>query len=94
MTTQVIINGKEITNPIAKAALVFGFILIAALISVVVVFVLLPIVGIVITLSIGFVGVLIAAIIAGFAVLILSATIFGRLFGPTDFRIEKTYRRK
>ena len=94
MTTRVVINGKEITNPIAKAALAFGLILIAALISVVVVFVLLPVVGIVITLSIGFVAVFIASIIAGFAVLILSTTILGRLFGSTDFRIEKTYRRK
>lgn len=94
MTTQVVINGKEITNPIAKAALAFGFILIAALISVVVVFVLLPLVGIVITLSIGFVAVFIAAIVAGFAVLIISTVVFGRLFGPADFRIEKTFRRK
>lgn len=94
MTTRVVINGKEITNPIAKAALAFGLILIAALISVVVVFVLLPLAGIVITLSIGFVAVFIAAIIAGIAVLVLSSVVFGRIFGPTDFRIEKTFRRR
>jgi len=94
MTTRVIINEREITNPVAKAALAFGFILIASLISLFFIFVLLPVAGIVITLSIGFVVVFVIATIAGFAALILTTAIFGRFFGSTDFRIEKLRRQK
>lgn len=94
MTTRIVINGKEITNPVIKAGLVFGFILIASIVSVIVVFVLLPLIGIVITLSVGFVGVVIAAIIAGFIGLLLSTAVFSWMFGPTDFRIEKIHKRK
>lgn len=94
MTTRVVINGKEITNPVAKVALAFGLVLVASLIAVVVIFVLLPVVGIVITLSISFIVVFIAAIIAGFAALVLTTAVFGRFFGPTDFRIEKIHKRK
>ena len=94
MTTRVIINGREIKNPIIKAVLAFGFILIASLISLVVIFVLLPVAGIVITLSVGFVVVFIAAIIAGFVALILTTVVFGRFFGSTDFKIEKINKRK
>ena len=89
MTTRVTINEREITNPIVKAMLVFGFILIVSLISLVVIFILLPIAGIVITLSVGFVFVFIAAIIAGFVALILTTVVFGRFFGTTYFKIEK-----
>lgn len=94
MTTHIVINGKEITNPIAKAALVVGAILIAALITVVIVFVLLPVVGIAITLTIGFVAVFFVAILAGIATLLLSTAVFGWMFGPTEFRIKTTHIRK
>lgn len=94
MTTRIVINGKEVTNPVAKAGLILGLVLIASLISVVVVFVLLPVAGIVITLSLGFVVVFIAAIIAGFATLVLTTAVFGRIFGTREFRIEKIYKRK
>ena len=94
MTTQVVINGKEVTNPVAKTALAFGAILIVTLITTVIVFVLLPLVGIVVTLTIGFIAVFIVAIIAGITTLALSVAVFGWLFGPTEFRIEKTHKRK
>jgi len=93
MTTRIVINGKEVTNPVAKAGLIFGFVFIMFLLSVVIIFVLLPLVGIVMTLSVSFVVIFMATIIAGITALVLSTTVFSWLFGPTDFRIEKTHRR-
>ena len=94
MTTQVVINGKEVTNPFAKAALAFGAILISALVTAVIVFVLLPIIGVAVTLSGGFVAIFIVATIMGIATLMFGAALFGWLFGPTEFRVEKTRKRK
>lgn len=94
MTTHVIINGKEITNPAAKAALAFLAILITALITAVIVFIFLPLVGIAVTLLIGFAAIFIAALLAGITTLVLSTTVFNWLFGPAEFRIERTDKRK
>lgn len=94
MTTQVVINGKEVTNPVARTTLAFGAILIAALIATVIVSVLLPFVGVVVTLSAGFVAVLLVATIVGITTLVLGTAVFGRLFGPMEVRVEKTHKRK
>ena len=51
MATQILINGKEVTSPFAKAFLVFGAIITVALVTAVVIFVLLPIIGVAVTLS-------------------------------------------
>ena len=89
MSTQVIINGKEITNPAAKASLVLGAILIAALITALIVFVLLPLVGVAVTLSVGLVAILFIASLIGIVSLLFGATLFGWLFGPMQFRFKK-----
>lgn len=89
MTTQVVINGKEITNPAAKISLAFGAILIASLIIALIVFVLLPLIGITVTLSVGFVAIFTIATLIGMTILLFGTLIFGWLFGPTKLRIEK-----
>lgn len=94
MTTYIVINGKEVTNPIAKAAVALGAILSAAIVTSIVVFVLLPIIGVVVTLSVGFIAIVIIAISVGVSALIFGAAILGWLFGPTEFRFEKTHKRK
>jgi uncharacterized membrane protein YedE/YeeE len=73
--------------------LISGATLLIALATAVTVFLLLPLVGIAVTLTIGFVAVFIVAVIAGFIALVVSATLFSWLFGPTDFRIEKIHKR-
>ena len=93
MTTHVVINGKEVTNPVARTALISGATLLIALVTALTVFLLLPLVGITITLTIGFVAVFIIVVIASFIALVVSASLFGWLFGPTDFRIEKVHKR-
>lgn len=94
MTTYVVINGSEVTNPTAKATLAFGAILIAALITAIFVFVLLPLVGVVVTLSAGFFAVFIVATIVGITALVLGTVVFGWLFGPTEYQVGKTHKRK
>ena len=94
MTTQVIINGREVSNPATKFVLVISAILVATLIAATLLFVLLPLAGVAVTLSVGFMAVLLVAILAGIAILALSTVIFGWLFGPTEFRIEKQRKRK
>jgi hypothetical protein len=93
MTTHIIINGKEVTHPLAKAALAFAVILIASLVTAIFVFVLLPIIGIVVTLSVGFVAIFIVATIAAITILAFGAAMLGWLIGPTEFRLEKTRKR-
>lgn len=94
MTILIVINGKEVTNPLAKALLVFGAIIISALVTALVIFVLLPIIGIAVTLSAGFIVICIIALIVGIATLAIGSAIFGSLFGPTEFRVENTRKRK
>ena len=89
MATQVVINGKEITNPAAKASLALGAILVASLITALIVFVLLPLIGVGITLSVGFIAIFFIATLIGVATLLFGAAIFGWMFGPTKFTLKK-----
>jgi len=94
MTIQIVINGKEVTNPFTKAFLVFGAIIIAALGTALVIFVLLPIIGIAVTLSAGFIVICIVATIVCITTLAFGTTILGLLFGSTEFRVKSTHNRK
>lgn len=90
MTIQIVINGKEVTNPLAKALWVFGAIIVGALVTALVIFVLLPIIGIAVTLSAGLIIVCVIAIIVGIVALAIGSTILGSFFGPTEFRVKNT----
>ncbi|MCK4704993.1 MAG: hypothetical protein KAT90_05900 [Gammaproteobacteria bacterium] len=94
MTTRIIINGKEVTNPFSRALLILSAILITALVTAVVIFILLPLIGIAVTLSISFVLIFIVAAIVSVMSLALMMSISGKFFGTTDFRIERIHRRK
>ena len=94
MATQILINGKEVTNPFAKAFLVIGVIITVAFVMAVVTFVLLPIIGVAVTLSAGVVAIFIVAIIVGVAMLAFVTAMLGLLFGALEFRIERSRRRQ
>ena len=94
MTTRIIINGKEITNPLSRALLILSAILITALVSAIVIFILLPIIGIAVTLSVGFILIFVAAAIVSMVALALMTVISSRYFGTTEFRIERIHKRK
>jgi len=94
MTTRIIINEKEVTNPFVKALLITGAIFVAAIVTAIVIFVLLPIIGVAVSLSIGFVVIFIVATIISVATLAVVALISAWLFGASEFRIEKSHKRK
>ena len=94
MKTHIIINGKEVTSPFIKALLILGAIVVAALVMTVVILILLPFVGVVITLSLGFVVVFIIARIVSVATLTFVTFITAWLFGAAEFRIERIHSKK
>lgn len=93
MATQILINGKEVTNPFAKTFLVFGVILTVAFVMAIVLFVLLPIIGVAVTLSAGVVAIFIVATIVAVAMLAFITAMLGLLFGAMEFRVERSRRR-
>jgi uncharacterized membrane protein YccC len=93
MTTRIIINGKEVSNPFVRALLILGGIIIAALVAAAVIFILLPIIGIAVTLSLGFIVIFVIAIMASVAALLLVTIVSSWLFGSTEFRVVRVRRR-
>ena len=93
MKTRIIINGNEITNPFTKALMMLTGIIIAAVAAALVIFVLFPLIGIAVTLSVGVIAVFVVAIVVSVAVLSLVTILYSWLFGSAEFRVER-YRRK
>ena len=93
MNTRIIINGKEVCNPFIRFLLILGAIIIAALAAAVVIFILLPVIGIAVTLSFGFIVIFIVAIMASVVSLLLVTIISSWLFGSTEFRIVRIHRK-
>lgn len=91
MKTHIIINGKEVTSPFIKALLIIGAIVVAALVTAVVILVLLPLIGVVVTLSFGFVVIFFIATILTVATLAFVTFIVAWLFGAAEFRVERIH---
>jgi membrane protein implicated in regulation of membrane protease activity len=94
MATRIIINDREVTNPYIKGLLILGSILVAALVATLVIFVLLPIIGIAVTVSVGFIVVLIIATLLSAATLALVTVLAAWLFGAAEFRFDRSRRQK
>jgi hypothetical protein len=82
MATRIVINGREVTNPAAKAVIGTVAVLVAGLLAAAVIFVVLPLVGIAVTLAVGLVGVVLVALAVGIPLMILGGTILGALLTP------------
>ena len=93
MYTRIIINGKEVSNPFVRILLILGAIIVAALVAAIVIFILLPVIGIAVTLSLGFIGIFIVAMMASVVSLVLVTIISSWLFGSTEFRIIRIHRK-
>lgn len=89
MTTHIIINGREITNPLARGLFAAVAIIVAALVSGFVVFVLLPLIGIAVSLSIGFVLTFIVVMLFVSAVMAVGIYLYSLIVGPVSVRIDK-----
>lgn len=94
MTMHIVLNGKEVTSPAAKFGLSFAAVLGAALVTALVVFVLLPLIGIAVTLSASLVAIILVATFAGIVSLLLGSLLLASLVGPVEFLVEKMRRRR
>lgn len=94
MNTQIIINGTQMTNPFARFIVILTAIIIAALAAAFVIFILLPLIGVAVTLSVGFIVILVLATMASVVALVLVTFISSWLFGSAEFRIERIHRRR
>ena len=93
MVSRILINGEEVTNPFLKTILIFGAIVVAALVAAAVIFILLPVIGVAITLSVGFVFIFIIASVISIVVLAMAVVLLAWLFGIGEFRFENTHKR-
>jgi len=74
---QASINGRKVTNPVAKGLIAFYAVLVAVVVLAVVAFIVLPVVGVVVAVSLGVVAVALLLCIPG---LLLSAAGLGAAF--------------
>lgn len=89
MRTYIIINGREITNPVIKFILLAAMLLVSFVVTILLIFVILPLLGIAITLSVGFLVSLLIAIFISLPVLVLMLSLLSRFMGETELRIRK-----
>ena len=86
MTTRVIINEKEIHSPAVKFLLALVALSAACIIAGLLFYVLLPIIGIAVTLSAGVIVLLFVASVIGAGALLLGMLLFGWIFGKSEFK--------
>ena len=84
MALHINVNGREIKSPLGKFLFALGVLLLTAIIVTVVVFVLLPLIGFAISLSVGFVAVVVVAVFVGLALLALGAVLAAVIWGPLE----------
>lgn len=94
MNTRIIISGKEVSNPVTRALLILSAIIVAAVVAALVIFVLFPLIGIAVTLSIGVIAIFIVAMIMSVVALVLLTIISSWLFGSAEFRVTRIHRKK
>lgn len=93
MNTHIIINGREVTNPVARFLLILGTVVVASLVIAVVLLVLLPLIGVAVTLSLGFILIFVIAIMAAVAALVLITVVSSWLFGSAELRVSRRRRK-
>lgn len=94
MSMRIVLNGREVMSPAAKFGLSFAAVLGAAVMTALVVFVLLPLIGIAVTLSVSLFVIILVATVAGIVSLLLGSLLFAWLVGPVEFFVERMRQRK
>ena len=89
MRTHIIINSKEVTNPLIKILLLIVAVSFSFIITLFFLFVVLPLLGLAVTLSIGLLAAIFFAVFISIPTLMLLLALFGRWFGETEFRIRR-----
>ena len=94
MSSRIVVNGREITNPLAKAAIA-GLAVMSALIIVgLVLLLVLPLVGLTVGLSVVIVGVVLIAVGVLVPALILGGTLFAVIAAPFQALADARRRRR
>lgn len=93
MMTRIIINGKEVTNPLARFVFISSGIIVISVVMAIAVFILLPVLGIAVTLSAGFIVVLIVSTLFSAIALAIIVSLIAWIFGAAEFRFERKYDR-
>lgn len=78
----IVVNGKKVTNPVAILIVGLTSVILTGLITALVIFIILPFAGIVLSLSVGLTIVIFIAFLVGLPILILGRLIFGILLRP------------
>ncbi|MDH5484912.1 MAG: hypothetical protein OEY43_06700 [Gammaproteobacteria bacterium] len=89
MTTHIIINGREITSPFVKFLFMLAAVVFASVVALLLLLLVLPLAGFVITVSLGLVVSVLVAVFISIPALIIFTALLGRFFGNTEFRIKK-----
>ena len=89
MRTHIIINSKEVTNPLIKILLLIVAVSFSFIITLFFLFVVLPLLGLAVTLSIGLLAAIFFAVFISIPALMFLLALFGRWFGETEFRIRR-----
>ena len=90
---RIVINEREITNPLVKFSLVLGAMLVTGLVIAAVVFILLPLVGITMVASVTFVLVVVAGTLIAVFVLGLFTILYTIIKGSFNLSVERRHRK-
>ena len=82
MGPNIVINGKEVKNPLFRVLISIGAILFSLLVAGLTVFLVLPLVGVIVSTTIGVVIVVLVALVIGIPILILVGWIIGLFLKP------------
>ncbi|HEY5700512.1 MAG TPA: hypothetical protein VIT83_00310 [Gammaproteobacteria bacterium] len=82
MPTRIVINGKEVESPLAKALVGFVTFAVLAALASVFVFLFLPLVGIAVTMAVGIVIVILIALVFALPLLLLWGALIGAILTP------------
>jgi len=91
MATRIVINGQEVDNPMAQAALGVLAVLFFGVFAAVVVVLVLPLLGIAVTLAVGLFAVLLAALGIGIPMFILGGAVLGAMLTPFAAMSERRH---
>lgn len=82
MDSRVVIKGKEITNPFAKAVILIFAVLVVGGIAAFILFLVLPLVGIIVSLSLGLVAVFLIGLGVGIPLILIGCALVGAIITP------------
>jgi len=92
MSTHIIINDREITNPAIKFSVIVASTVCVGIITAALLFLVLPLVGISIAAAFSFALIVVACVAVAFVTIGLGSTLLSMLIGPFEFLVRKVKR--